>query len=218
MAVQKVKDYASRQPKSAPVQEFLGLLLIANSERSQARTAFTAAKAADPQFAMADLSLIQLDAAEGKLDDARSKLNALLAANGGNTIAQVWLGNIEEMKGNHKAALDQYRKVAEADPGNAQNLNNFAYLLAEYAKQPGEALKFAEKAVELAPDRPAYFDTLGWVLYGKGLYTPAIQYLERANSNPGDVVWKYHLMFPVAASIASSDEPYRFDPLRSPPQ
>jgi tetratricopeptide (TPR) repeat protein len=193
MALQKVKEYASRQPKSAPVQEFMGLILVAHGDREQARTAFTAAKTANPQFVRADLSLVQLDTTEGKLDDARSRLNALLAANGGNTIARLWLGNIEEMKGNHNAALEQFRRVAEADPGNAQNLNNLAYLLADYAKQPGEALKYAEKAVELAPDRPAYCDTLGWALYGKGLYTPAIQYLERANANPGDVVWKYHL-------------------------
>jgi len=193
MAVQKVKEYASKQPKSAPVQEFLGLLLIANSERREARTAFTAAKAADPRYAAADLSLIQLDAAEGKLDDAQNRLQTVVAANEGNTLARLWLGNVEEMKGNHQAALDQFRKVAAADPGNAQNLNNFAYLLAEYSKQPDAALKYAEKAVELAPERPAYSDTLGWVLYGKGLYTPAIQYLERANSHSGDVVWKYHL-------------------------
>jgi tetratricopeptide (TPR) repeat protein len=194
LALQKVKEYASRQPKSAPVQEFLGMMLLAHGDRAQARAALTAAKTASPQFTRADLSLVQLDTSEGKLDDARSRLNALLAADTGNSTARLWLGNIEEMKGNHNAALDQFRKVAEADPGNAQNLNNFAYLLAEYGKQPGEALKYAERAVELAPERPAYCDTLGWILYGKGLYTPAVQYLERANSHDhGDVVWKYHL-------------------------
>jgi tetratricopeptide (TPR) repeat protein len=193
MALQKVKEYAARQPKSAPVQEFMGMMLLARGDRAQARVAFTAAKTANPRFERADLSLVQLDTREGKLDDARGRLNALLATKGGNTTARLWLGNIEEMKGNHKAALEQFRKVAEADPGNAQNLNNFAYLLAEYGEQPGEALKYAEKAVELAPDRPAYCDTLGWVLYEKGLYAPAVQYLERANSNHGDVVWKYHL-------------------------
>src|ERR1039457_6206136 len=90
MALQKVKEYASRQPKSAPVQEFMGLILVAHGDREQARTAFTAAKTANPQFVRADLSLVQLDTTEGKLDDARSRLNALLAANGGNTIARLW--------------------------------------------------------------------------------------------------------------------------------
>ena len=193
MALQKAKEYAARQPRSAPVQEFMGMMLFAHGDRAQARAAFTAAKTANPQFARADLSLVQLDASEGKLNEARSRLTALLATNGGNILARLWLGNIEEMKGNHQAALDHYRKVAEADPGNAQNLNNFAYLLSEYEKRPSEARKYAEKAVELAPDRPAYCDTLGWVLYENGLYAPAIKYLERANSSHGDVVWKYHL-------------------------
>jgi Tfp pilus assembly protein PilF len=55
------------------------------------------------------------------------------------------------------------------------------------------ALKYAEKAVEIAPDRPAYCDTLGWILYRKGVYSSAVRYLEQASRDPGNVVWKYHL-------------------------
>jgi Tfp pilus assembly protein PilF len=72
-------------------------------------------------------------------------------------------------------------------------LNNLAYELAEFGNQPDEALKYAQRAVELAPGNPSYSDTLGWILYGKGLYAPAIQYLEMAAAKPGNVVWKYHL-------------------------
>ena len=48
-------------------------------------------------------------------------------------------------------------------------------------------------AVELAPGESTYYDTLGWILYHKGLYSPAIKYLERATAGPGSVAWKYHL-------------------------
>ncbi len=67
------------------------------------------------------------------------------------------------------------------------------YLLAEYGNQPDEALKYAQSAVELAPNTPAYCDTLGWIFYRKTLYPEAVQYLERATARNGDVVWKYHL-------------------------
>jgi len=193
MALQKVKEYAKQEPKSAPIQEFLGTLLMANGERSQARAAFTAAKAADPRFEQADLSLVQLDVLEKRWDDARAKLQAILAADSGNTTARLWLGNLEELRGDHNAAIQQLRKVVEATPDNAQASNNLAYLLTEYGNQPDEALKYAEKAVELAPDRPSYCDTLGWALYRKGLYTSAVKYLERAGASRGSVVWKYHL-------------------------
>ncbi len=69
-------------------------------------------------------------------------------------------------------------------------------------------MKYAEKAVELAPERLAYCDTLGWALYRKGLYGPAIKYLERASSgqeranssHATAALWKYHLAMAYAKS------------------
>src|SRR4029077_20700689 len=78
-ALQKIKEYAARQPKSAPVQEFLGTLLMMQGNRSEARKAFEAAKAADPVSQQHELSLVQVDVVEGKLDDGRKRLNAMIA-------------------------------------------------------------------------------------------------------------------------------------------
>jgi Flp pilus assembly protein TadD len=68
-----------------------------------------------------------------------------------------------------------------------------AYLLNEHGGESDEALRYAQKAVELAPEQPAFCDTLGWVLYHKGLYSEAVRYLQRAAASKEDVVWKYHL-------------------------
>ena len=193
MAIQKMKDYAARQPKTAAVQDFLGLMLMAQGNRTEARTVFAAAKAADPQFVKSDFSLAQIDVSEGKLDDARKRLEGILTVNSTNETARVWLGNIEAMRGNQGGALEHFRKAVEANPRNAQATNNLAYLLAEYSNKPEEALKYAEKAVQLAPEEPSYCDTMGWILYRKGLYSQAVGYLQRASSNKADVVWKYHL-------------------------
>jgi tetratricopeptide (TPR) repeat protein len=193
MALQKVKDYASREPKSAPVQEFLGTVLVGNGERQEARAAFEAAIAADPKSVSASLLLIQLDMLDGKFDSARQRLTTILASDGTNLLARRWLANLETTKGDYKAAIEQFRQVAAADPGNAECLNNLAYLLAETGGQPTEALKYAQKAKELAPDNPAYADTLGWILYRMGLYPSAVSELERATSKGGTAIPKYHL-------------------------
>ena len=193
MAIQKVREYAARQPKSAAIQDFLGVMLMQQRDRTEARAAFAAAKSVDPQFVQSDLSLAQIDTSEGKLDDARNRLETLLKNNSNNETARLWLGNIEAMMGNRGAALDHFRKVVDANPGNAQATNNLAYLLAEYSNKPEEALKYAEKAVQLAPADPSYCDTMGWILYRKGLYSQAIGYLQRASTDKTDVVWKYHL-------------------------
>jgi Tfp pilus assembly protein PilF len=75
-----------------------------------------------------------------------------------------------------------------------------AYLLIEYRKQPDVALKYAQRAVELAPDDSNLLDTLGWVLYQKGLYPSAIHYLERAAADKRNPVSGYHLAMAYAKS------------------
>jgi Tfp pilus assembly protein PilF len=78
-------------------------------------------------------------------------------------------------------------------------LNNLSYDLTEHAKQPDEALKYAQKAKELAPGDGRVAHTLGWVLYQKGLYSAAVTQLESAvsarNLAPGDDLGRlqYHL-------------------------
>ena len=109
--------------------------------------------------------------------------------------------------GNQKAALEDFRQVVAADPGNAEALNNLAYLLAEYGNQPAEALQYAQKAKELAPENAAYSDTLGWILYRKGLYTLAVAELERAAATAGNPKWKYHLAMAYAKAARSQPRP-----------
>jgi tetratricopeptide (TPR) repeat protein len=193
LALQKVKEYAARQPKAAAVQEFLGLLLLAKGQRQEARQAFEAAKAADSKFVLADLDLVQTNILDGHLDEAQRRLDGVLAADPSNQTARLWLGNLEISRGNHKAALGHFRKVVDADPNNAQALNNYAYALSEFGNEPMEALKYAQKAKELSPGDRAYGDTLGWILYRKGLYPSAVSELERATAKGGDPVWTYHL-------------------------
>jgi len=192
IALQKVEEYAARQPNSAPVQEFLGQLFMVSGDRRRARAAFEAALAADPKFVRANYSLIQTDLLDDKLDDAQRKLEAVLAGDQTNTLARQWLANTHMLKGNQAAAVEQFRRVVAAQPDNAEALNNLAYLLAE-GGDLSEALKYAQKAKELAPNNAAYSDTLGWVLYRQGLYPLAVQELQRANAKSGEPVSKYHL-------------------------
>ncbi len=192
-ALQKVKEYAARQPKAAPVQEFLAMLLIANGQLQEARGAFEAAKTADPGYARADLSLTQLDVVEGRWNDARRRLDTILATDHSNTTARLWLGNMDASQGNLSAATEEFRQVVGADPGNAQALNNFAYLLSQSDNQLTEALKYAQKAKELSPDKAEYADTLGWIFYRQGLYPSAIRELISAVGNGESPISKYHL-------------------------
>jgi tetratricopeptide (TPR) repeat protein len=198
MALNKVKEFAAANPKSEPVQEFLGNMLMGAGMKVEARSAFEAAKAADPKSADPQLSLVQIDMLEGKLDSARQRLESLLSKDNRNNTARHWLADIDAMRGQSGTAIQHFREVVAVDSGNAEAYNNLAYLLID--QQPDEALKYAQRAVELVPDRPAYSDTLGWALYRKGMYAAAIQYLKRAAGEKGDAVWTYHLAMAYAKS------------------
>jgi tetratricopeptide (TPR) repeat protein len=103
------------------------------------------------------------------------------------------LAVIEEIQGDKGKAIQDYRKVVGANPSEAEAFNNLAYLLAESSQSVDEALKYAQRSVELAPAKPAYAETLGWILYKKGLYTSAVPYLEKASSASASAIGKYHL-------------------------
>ena len=199
LAVTKVKEYAARAPKSADVQEFLGELLSSSGDAAGARAAFMAAKADSPEFIPADLALVRLDIVQGKWEDAQKRLEASATITSG-TLPRVWLGILEEIRGQNGKAKQDFQKAVDADPNQAQALNNLAYLLAEQDHSLDEALKYAQRAVEVDPAKPNYADTLGWILYQKGLYSSAIPYLEKADTAPrgalpasSSAVWKYHL-------------------------
>jgi tetratricopeptide (TPR) repeat protein len=199
-ALQTLREHAARHPKSAPVQQFLGEWLIASGNTAQAREAFLAAKAADPNFTAADVALARLDAFEGKLDLSRKTLIPIVASSAdANVGPRALLGTVEMQLGNHAAAIEHFRKVVEADPLNVLALNDLAYLLANFANRPDEALRFAQRAVELSPYSPDTHGTLGWVLYRKGLYQEARTQLQAAiardaqSSSPNAAIRKYHL-------------------------
>ena len=192
-AVSAIQQYAAQHKNSAPVQQFLAELLIASGQKGPARSALQAAKAANPKFLAPDLTLAQLDLSEGKINDATRSLSALLAQNPNLVPARLMLGSAEEMRGDHTAANADYRKVLDAQPNNVAALNNLAFGLAEYGNQADEALKYAQKAAELAPDSPAVQNTLGWVLYRKGLYSMAVPHLEQAAEKEPNARRKCHL-------------------------
>ena len=68
-----------------------------------------------------------------------------------------------------------------------------AYILASQTGEFDEALKYAQQVKEIAPDNKGVDDTIGWIMYRKGLYRSAVKYLESAPSGAPDPVIRYHL-------------------------
>ncbi len=179
-ALDVIREHATKHPGAAGIQQLLGAWLQRRGKLLEARAAFMAAKSADPAFRNADLALALLDIREKKYDSARDRLTAVVAGNPADTRARFFLAFVEENTGKYPAAIEQYRQILASEPYNVLALNGLSYDLAEFAKQPDEALKYAQQAKELAPSDPFVADTLGWALYHKGVYRSALTQFESA--------------------------------------
>jgi len=95
------------------------------------------------------------------------------------------------------AARQSYARVVAAAPDDAVALNNYANLLLQL-NDPG-AQEQAEKALKLAPDNPAFADTLGWILVQKGQMDSGLRYLRDARlRGPENGEIRFHLAFALA--------------------
>jgi tetratricopeptide (TPR) repeat protein len=73
-----------------------------------------------------------------------------------------------------------------------------------------EAVQLAQGVVRRFPDEPGYADTLGWVYYKKGLYSPAVEQLQKAvakaSARGGDnALYRYHFGLALAGAGKKAD-------------
>ena len=186
-----VKEYSARRPGSAYLKNLVGVWELHANHPEQARQAFQEAIAADPAYAAPALLLGEMHLGAGNAKDARLVLGAVVARDPKNVRAAFLLALAEEQAGNPGRAVILYRSVLDRQPAHPQALNNLAGLLA--GVDPDEALRFAQKAVEMSPGDAAMLDTLGWVYYRKGMYRLAVDNIGNAVKKGESAVRRYHL-------------------------
>jgi len=176
------------------LHELLGAVHVTRGEAKLAETAFLKALDLEPTLLTAYMALGQLYAASGKHDEALAKLGEALKVNPNNLVALVRTGMLYERKGNFPKAEEAYERALALEPRFAPAANNLAYLYSERGGNPERALQLAQMAREAAPDDPHIADTLGWILYKRGVHQPALTLLrESAAKLPENPDVQYHL-------------------------
>jgi tetratricopeptide (TPR) repeat protein len=210
-AVDCLRRAAASRPKSVAVNLLLANWLEQGGDLAGARMSVEAARTADPGSERAALALAELDLRERKLDSARQILTSPLNSHDDNVSidAQLLAGGVEDLAGNYKGAIGHYHNVLAKDPGHVAAMQHLAYLLADKAEQPDEALTWAQKAAELAPNDPQIEDTLGWTLYHKGMYRAALKELQFASAPASRPRHKLHLAL-VYFKLGDRDQGSRF--------
>ncbi len=91
------------------------------------------------------------------------------------------IGMLEEARNNLPEAEKNYRRALEITPETPIAANNLAWLIADGGTgNLDEALRLAQDAVNKNSNAAGYYDTLGWVYFKKGLYSPAVEQLKKA--------------------------------------
>ena len=126
--------------------------------------------------------------------DAVDAFGKALKIDGESVEAYRGLGQALGLLGQYDRAEQSYRKALAIRDHDLISLNNLAWMLSEIRKKPDEALPFAVRAQQLAPQSASVIDTLGWIHYRRQSYAEAEKLLilaaERA---PSDSAVRFHL-------------------------
>jgi len=124
--------------------------------------------------------LAQLYFSQGKYTQAIGQFNHIIAVEPDNVSANFLMG-CSYLEINQRAkARTLFQKVLTLEPTQDGALNSLAYMYAQDGANLDEALKMVRQAIAIAPAEGAYYDTLGWVLFKKGMNAEAIAALQKA--------------------------------------
>lgn len=137
------------------------------------------------------LVLAQQNWAMGQKQEAQNILDSWLKEHPKDVLARLELADMYLGTGEEANASDEYARILEVQKDNTLALNNLAWLLRD--KDPKQALKYAEQAVDQSQQSPLAMDTLAVVLLKNNETVKAQRTIERALEKlPNNPSIKYH--------------------------
>ncbi len=168
-----------------------GDFALHQGQYSDAVAIFKAARKRSPELWEWSERLAYAYARGNETDQALVVVDEWLAAHPDAAAAWLLQGKIRLGRGETDRAREDFARVLTFDPDNVQALNNLAWLLRE--QDTGQARKYAERAVKLAPGHITR-DTLGVILLRLGENERAEQLLREAfGERPESVAVRFHL-------------------------
>lgn len=179
----RVDAALENSPDSAALWRVKGLVKLRQRQIEEAEQAFLKSVELDPSAVDNYAQLARIYAASGRLDRAVEQYETAAKAQPNNGTIRHFLGVLYEMTGKPDLAEKNYENALELDSELAESKNNLAYMISQ--QEDGDldrALRLAQEAKAAMPDSASAADTLGWVLYKRGVSSAAIGYLTEAVS------------------------------------
>jgi tetratricopeptide (TPR) repeat protein len=179
-SVARIQKAVEEHPDDAQLQQLSGRLALAQQRNADAEAAFKKAIELEPELASSYRQLAQLYARTGRTGETIKTYEQALEVNPDQPQIHHFLGVLYEYGGERDRAVKHYETAIKYEPNLGESKNNLAYLYAERGENLDRALDLAQEAKALMPDNPNTADTLGWVLYRRGVPSAAIGYLKEA--------------------------------------
>jgi tetratricopeptide (TPR) repeat protein len=183
-AVRAYNHVVQLDPQFAVAWSNRGLAYLNMGKSDQAITDYSKAIELTPKDALAWSGRAHAYRTLGKLEQAIADYSKAIELNP--KAASWWLrrGIVHGDLGHWDQAIADYSKAIELDPNDATAHNRAAWALATHPnpqlRDPGRAVNWAKKAVELAPKNGNYRNTLGVALYRSGDWKAARIALEKS--------------------------------------
>lgn len=193
----------AKHPGKVPTLMLAGHVAFSRGQFGKAAQQYRQAFDRAPSAPIA-LTLTQAYVANKEPDKAAALLDVWSQKNPKDLVVLRALAEVQMLQGKTDLARKNYQAVVNASPGDAFALNGFALLL-DQMKDP-TALSVAQQAVQAAPDQPAYADTYGWMLVGKGDLENGIRVLREARlRDPGNGLIRWHLALSLSKAGRKSE-------------
>jgi tetratricopeptide (TPR) repeat protein len=188
-AIAETKKSLDEDPKSQDLTVTLALLHGEKSETAQAMQllqGLLGGTAADQPIYI-DIAQVQMLGKKfAEAEQSTAKAEQLARNPEERQMAWTMLGGIYQSQKKYDEAERQFHKVLDANPNNAEALNNFGYMLADRGVRLEEATSMIQHALKVAPNNGAYLDSLGWAYYKQNKLAEAEDYLRKAVDRLGN--------------------------------
>ena len=186
------------KPDDPDLQVMNGRLALVEGRGADAEAAFKKAIELAPNQIVPYRELAQFYARPGRTGETIEVYEKALKVKEDQPQIHHFLGVLYEYGGQPEKAIEHYEAAIRYEPNLGEAKNNLAYLYAERGENLDRALGLAQEAKALMPDNANTADTLGWVLYRRGVPKAAIGYLKEAvaassDDDPNRGLVQYHL-------------------------
>jgi tetratricopeptide (TPR) repeat protein len=190
--VASYREAVRLNPDFAIAHNSLGLALSDQALLDEAAVSFREAIRLEPTFPLFHNNLANVHFKKGEVDEAIAGWRAAIALDPEFVMALQNLATVLAHTGQVGESIDVLRTVIRLNPDQAPACNDLAWRLATAAdvtlRDAAEAVTLAKKAVELAPEKGIYWNTLGVARYRADDWPGAVAALEKSTElrNGGD--------------------------------